>query len=67
MEQAEQQCLRLPINVTSEGNAYGIKASYFKNAAITTLTGGGGPFPCTGVIEIYDNTEDTAGDEEGLY
>lgn len=33
-----------PINVTSEGNAYGIKASYFKNAAITTLTGGGGIF-----------------------
>lgn len=31
-----------PINVTPEGNAYGIKASYFKNAAITTLTGGGG-------------------------
>ena len=42
MEQAEQQCLKLPINVTPEGNAYGIKASYFKNAAITTLTGGGG-------------------------
>lgn len=51
-----------PINVTPEGNAYGIKASYFRNAAITTLTGGGGHFPCTGVIEIYDNTEDTAGD-----
>lgn len=31
----------IPINVTPEGNAYGIKASYFKNAAITTLTGGG--------------------------
>lgn len=57
----------LPINVTPEGNAYGIKASYFKNAAITTLTGGGGHFPCTGVIEIYDNTEDTTGDEEGVY
>ena len=42
MEQAEQQCSRLPINVTPEGNAYGIKASYFKNAAITTLTGGAG-------------------------
>lgn len=54
MEQAEQQCSRLPINVTPEGNAYGIKASYFKNAAITTLTGGGGHFPCTGVIEIYE-------------
>lgn len=63
MEQAEQRCLKLPINVTPEGNAYGIKASYFKNAAITTLTGGGGHFPCTGVIEIYDNIENTASDE----
>lgn len=56
-----------PINVTPEGNAYAIKASYFKNAAITTLTGGGGHFPCTGVIEIYDNTEDTTGNEEGVH
>lgn len=63
----EQQCLKLPINVTPEGNSYGIKASYFKNAAITTLTGGGGHFPCTGVIEIYDNIEDTAGDETGIH
>lgn len=37
----KEQRLKLPINVTPEGNAYGIKASYFKNAAITTLTGGG--------------------------
>lgn len=57
MEQAEQQCSRLPINVTPEGNAYGIKASYFKNAAITTLTGGGGHFPCTGVLEIWDSED----------
>lgn len=27
----------------------------------------GGHFPCTGVIEIYDNTEDTTGDEEGVH
>ena len=44
----------VPINVTPEGNAYGIKASYFKNAAITTLTGGGGHFPCTGILEVED-------------
>ena len=31
-----------PINVTPQDRlAYGIKASYFKNAAISTLTGGG--------------------------
>lgn len=41
MEQVEQQCLKLPINVTPEGNSYGIKASYFKNAAIPTLDWGG--------------------------
>lgn len=46
-----------PINVTSEGNAYGIKASYFKNAAITTLTGGGGHFPCTGVVEVWNRAD----------
>jgi len=31
----------IPINVTpNSGLAYGIKASYFKNASLTTLTGG---------------------------
>ena len=35
----------IPINVTPDGMAYGIKASYFKNASITTLTGGGGISP----------------------
>ena len=30
-----------PINTTPGGIAYGIKASYFKNASLTTLTGGG--------------------------
>lgn len=31
----------IPINVTNDGCAYAIKASYFKNASLTTLTGGG--------------------------
>lgn len=35
--------------------AYGIKANYFKNASLTTLTGGGHHFPCTGVMEIYED------------
>lgn len=30
----------IPINVTPDGMAYGIKSSYFKNASLTTLTGG---------------------------
>ena len=30
-----------PINTTPDGHAYAVKASYFKNASLTTLTGGG--------------------------
>lgn len=30
----------IPLNTTSDGCAYAIKASYFKNASLTTLTGG---------------------------
>ena len=48
---------RIPINVTPDGMAYGIKSSYFKNASLTTLTGGGGHFPCTGVLERHDTRE----------
>lgn len=44
----------IPINVTNDGCAYAIKASYFKNASLTTLTGGGGHYPCTGVLETYE-------------
>ena len=44
----------IPINVTEDGCAYGVKASYFKNASLTTLTQGGTHFPCTGVIEKTD-------------
>lgn len=44
----------VPINTTNDGCAYGVKASYFKNAAITTLTGGGGHFLCTGILEVED-------------
>lgn len=58
--------------------AYGISRTRDKKGVIikqTTLPWvncihtmvGGGHFPCTGVIEIYDNTEDTTGDEEGLH
>ena len=47
-----------PINTTPGGLAYGIKASYFKNASLTTLTGGGHHFPCTGVLEIHETSSD---------
>lgn len=49
----------IPINTTTDGCAFGVKASYFKNVAITTLTGGGGHFPCTGILIVTDDEEDT--------
>ena len=42
----------IPINITRDGCAFAVKASYFKNAALTTLTGGGGHYPVTGVLEV---------------
>lgn len=33
--------MKKPINVGNDGCAYAVKASYFKNASLTTLTGGG--------------------------
>jgi len=48
----------IPINTTPDGLCYGIKASYFKNASLTTLTGGGGHYPCTGVLEWSPDTRD---------
>lgn len=46
-----------PINTTTGGMAYGIKASYFK-VSLTTLTGGGHHFPCTGVLEVLEVYEE---------
>lgn len=45
---------KIPINTSRGCIAYGIKASYFKNASLTTMTQGGGHYPCTGVLELYD-------------
>lgn len=42
----------IPTNTTSDGCAFAIKASYFKNCSLTTLTGGGGHYPCTGVLVV---------------
>ena len=47
----------IPINTTPGGLCYGIKACYFKNASLVTLTRGGHHFPCTGVLEIYGQEE----------
>ena len=47
----------MPINVTNDGCVYAVKASYFKNASLTTLANGGGHFPCSGVMEVYEEEE----------
>ena len=51
--------MRKAINTDKDGNALCIKASYFKNAAYSTLTQWGGEdshYPVTGVLEI-DETD----------
>lgn len=50
--------IRIPTNTDIDGNALCIKACYFKNAAISTLTSwmaGGNHFPVTGVLELYED------------
>lgn len=49
--------IRIPTNTDIDGNALCVKASYFKNAAISTLTSwmwGGNHYPVTGVLELYE-------------
>lgn len=48
---------QIPINVTSDDVAFAIKASYNKNFAISTATGGGKHFPCTAVEEIWQSDD----------
>lgn len=45
----------IPTNTTNDGCAFAIKASYFKNCSLTTLTGGGGHYPCTGVLVVEES------------
>lgn len=54
-----------PINVTSDGCAFTVRARY-DGACLKSLTGGGGFFPNTGVVEIIeDDKVDT--DRESLW
>lgn len=48
-----------PINITADGCAFALRARYADAACLKGLTGGGGYYPCTGVIEVYeqDNIE----------
>lgn len=46
----------IPINTTSDGCAFTIRARY-DGAGLTSLTGGGGHFPATGVFEAIEEDE----------
>lgn len=52
----------IPINVTSEGCAFTIRARY-DGACLKSLTGGGGYYPNTGVMEVWDD-EDIRAEQE---
>ena len=44
----------IPINTTSDGCAFAIVTRYEARAYIKSMTGGGGYYPCTGVLEVSD-------------
>ena len=44
-----------PINVTDEGCAFAIVTRYEARAYLKGLTGGGGYYPATGVLEILSD------------
>lgn len=51
--------IRIPTNTDIDGNALCIKACYFKNAAVSTLTSwmvySGCHYPVTGVLELLED------------
>lgn len=48
-----------PVNTTSEGCAFAVTTTMPLRAGITNLLCGGGHYPSTGVMEEYDDEEDT--------
>lgn len=57
----------MPINVTDEGCAFALRTGYERHAYLNGMTRGGGFYPATGVLETYEDTEDTSSDKEGLH
>ena len=50
----------IPMNTTSEGCAFAIRTGYERHAYLNGMTRGGGFYPATGVMEIYETEEDSA-------
>lgn len=51
------------LNVTDEGCAFTIRSGYEHHAYLNGMTRGGGFYPASGVIEIYEEEDDTALEE----
>lgn len=46
----------IPINTTADGCAFTIVTRYEGRAYLKSMTGGGGYYPCTGVLEIVEES-----------
>jgi len=51
----------IPINTTADGCAFTIVTRYEGRAYLKSMTGGGGYYPCTGVLEVEDDTQHMPG------
>lgn len=47
----------IPINVTSEGCAFTLRAKYEAHVYFNGMTRGGGFYPATGVMEVWDDED----------
>ena len=48
---------RILINTTADGLAFALTTRMPLQAGLTNLTGGGGHYPATGVMEIYEEED----------
>ena len=47
---------KIPINVTDEGCAFAIVTRYEGRCYLKSMTSGGGYYPATGVLELWDSS-----------
>ena len=48
---------KIPINVTDDGCAFALRTGYERHAYLNGMTRGGGFYPATGVLEIYESMD----------
>lgn len=49
---------RVPLNINRDGCAFAIRTGYERHAYLNGMTRGGGFYPATGVLEIYEDHRD---------